>query len=77
MARHFHPLKIVMAYRLGHGKSTYRCTTSAQCHGTKKLVQCRLLSATVLGIGHGGGKSKCCQWRSNRVEFQLDLVILS
>ena len=30
-----YPPKIVMAYRRGHGKSTYRCTTSAQCHGTK------------------------------------------
>ena len=30
-----YPPKIVMAYRRGHGKSTYRFTTSAQCHGTK------------------------------------------
>ena len=77
MARHFHPLKIVMAYRLGHGKSTYRCTTSTQCHGTKKLVQCRLLSATVLGIGHGGGRVSVVSGDRNRVEFQLNLVILS
>ena len=75
MARHFHPLKIVMAYRLGHGKSTYRCTTSASVMELKNWFSADCSALRYWESGTEGGRVSVVSGDRNRIEFQLELAI--